>query len=120
LKIFKLLIIGLIILFISCNRIDTSSPNAMLITSAKAGDLDYLKLAIAKGANINMQDENGGTPLHWAVYYNRKEIVKFLLMQGANPFITDKNGITPIDLARINNRREILKIFEEYLNNRNK
>jgi ankyrin repeat protein len=87
----------------------------MLITSAKAGNLDYVKLAIAQGANINAKDDKGGTALHWAVYYNHKEIVKFLLMQGANPFEVDNQGVSPIDVARMNNKKEILKIFEEYL-----
>jgi len=120
LKLIKVLFLTTFILFYACNSIDTSNPNAMLITSVKSGNLDYVKLAIAQGANINFKDENGGTPLHWAVYYNRKEIVRFLLMQGADPFITDNNGITPIDLAKINNRREIIEIFKKYLEEKRK
>ena len=111
-----LLILPIFIIFVGCNRIDTSSPNNMLISAAKAGRLDYVKMAVAKGADLNTQDRNGGTALHWAVYYNHKDVVEFLLMQGASPFIIDNQGVTPIDVARINNRKEILKVFEKYLN----
>jgi len=93
-----------------------SNPNSMLLSSAKVGNLDYVKLAIAQGADINTRDENGGTPLHWAVYYNHKDIVEFLLMQGANPFAVDNQGVNPIDVAKMNNKKEILAIFEKYLN----
>jgi len=113
-----LLILSILITFISCNRIDTSNPNNMLLSAAKVGRLDYVKMAVAKGADLNTRDRNGGTALHWAVYYNHKEIVEFLLMQGASPFIVDNQGVTPIDVARINNRKEILKIFEKYLNSK--
>ncbi len=101
--------------FIGCKRIDNSNPNDMLLTAAQLGDIDRVRLAIAKGANLNYQDENGGTALHWAVFYGYKDIVQLLLMHGADPLIKDKDGITPIDVARINNKKEMLKLLEKYV-----
>jgi len=110
-----LFMIVVIITGISCKRIDTSDPNQMLIVASQMGDIDRVRLAIAKGANINAQDENGGTALHWAVFYEHGNIVRLLLMHGANPYIKDKNGITPIDVARINRKIKMLKIIEKYI-----
>ncbi|NPA12901.1 MAG: hypothetical protein GXO45_02815 [Aquificae bacterium] len=105
---------------LSCKRVDTSDPNQMLIVYTQLGDIDRVKLAIAKGADVNAQDENGGTALHWAVFYEYEDIVKLLLMHGANPYIKDKNGITPIDVARINRKVFMLKLLQEYTKEREK
>ncbi|RUM60358.1 MAG: hypothetical protein DSY53_00845 [Persephonella sp.] len=101
------------IFIFSCNHIDTSTPDRMLLTASKSGNIEYVKLAIAKGANLNAKDDKGSTALHWAVYYGYKDIVRLLIMQGANPYITDNYGLTPIDVARFNQKTEILKIFKE-------
>ena len=110
----KILYVFILLFIFSCNSIDTSTPNKMLLTAAKSGSLDYVKLAIAKGANINTKDEKGSTALHWATYYEYTDIIRFLLMQGANPYITDNYGLTPIDVARFNRKEKALKIFKEF------
>ncbi len=102
------------VLLAGCQRIDTSDPNNLLIVASQLGDIDRVRLAIAKGADVNYQDEKGGTALHWAVFYGHKEIIKLLLMQGADPLIKDKNGITPIDVARINGKKDVLKILKNF------
>ncbi|NPA17238.1 MAG: ankyrin repeat domain-containing protein [Aquificae bacterium] len=110
-----LLLIVITFTGISCKRIDTSDPDKMLIVASQLGDIDRVRLAIAKGADINARDENGGTALHWAVFYEYGDIVKLLLMHGADPYIKDKNGITPVDVARINKKVRMLKILEKYI-----
>ena len=44
----------------------------------------------------DVQDENGNTLLHEAVWNGKYDIIKNLLEQGANPNIMNKNGETPI------------------------
>ncbi len=94
---------------------DTSDPNNLLIVASQLGDIDRVRLAIAKGADVNYQDEKGGTALHWAVFYGHTDIVKLLLMQGADPLIKDKNGITPVDVAKINGKKKILKLLKSFV-----
>ncbi len=106
----KVLFLFVSLLLFSCHSY-SPDKNSQLIEAVKDGNIDRVRLLIAEGADINFQDKNGSTPLHWAAYYGRKEIAKLLLMQGASPYIKDKNGITPIDVARINRQEEILKIF---------
>ncbi|WP_457621183.1 ankyrin repeat domain-containing protein [Persephonella sp.] len=112
---FKILIpIFLVVLLAGCKRSDLSSPDSMLISAAKDGDVKLLQLAIAKGADINTTDDRGGTALHWAVYYGHEDIVKILLLHGANPFLEDKNGISPYRLAQIKGKSEILDLIDTY------
>ncbi|ACO04374.1 2-5A-dependent ribonuclease (2-5A-dependent RNase)(Ribonuclease L) (RNase L) (Ribonuclease 4) [Persephonella marina EX-H1] len=109
-----LIFVFFVILSQGCNRSDLSTPDSMLISAAKNGDIKLLQLALAKGAYINTTDERGGTALHWAVYYGHKEIVKLLLMHGADPLIKDKNGITPYRLAEMKGKKEILKLLNKF------
>ena len=52
--------------------------------------------------NIDAQDENGWTALHYAVYANAPEIISFLLNTwGANRNIRDYKRAKPIQLAMI-------------------
>ena len=46
------------------------------------------------------QDVNGWTPLHYACYYGKLNIVEHLLNDiGSNPNVADHSGITPLQLA---------------------
>ena len=54
---------------------------------------------IDAGANINLQDKNGATPLHRAVRTRCAAAVRFLLRAGSDPFLQNKSGSTPFHLA---------------------
>jgi len=53
------------------------------------------KYLIKRGLNINEQDKDGNTPLHYACMYNPRAIY-YLLRNGADPNIVDERGDTPI------------------------
>jgi ankyrin repeat protein len=74
-----------------------------------------VKLLLEHGANPNIQDENGDTPLHWTAQWGRLDVVKLLLVYGADPTVKDKDGKTPLDLARAEGRREVVSVIEEWL-----
>ncbi len=63
----------------------------------------------AWGANVNIQDKNGFTPLTWAVLENNPNKVKALLKQGASVHIQDKYGDTPLMYAIRENNPDIVK-----------
>jgi len=43
-----------------------------------------VKLLVKHGASINIQSQNGFTPLYMAAQENHDNVVKFLLSKGAN------------------------------------
>jgi ankyrin repeat protein len=76
------------------------------------------------GAEINLQDLNGATPLHRAVRTRCTAAVKCLLDAGADPAMENRSGSTPFHLAVQNSgrggsgdeaaviaQREIIKMF---------
>ena len=42
--------------------------------AASIGDLAGVQAELDKGVDVNMKDEDGMTPLHWAALINHKEI----------------------------------------------
>ena len=69
---------------------------------AAQGDKPYSIAYFARGkdrVDINSQDEELSTPLHWACIQNSYMSVHYLLAWGANINAQDKAGYTPLHLA---------------------
>ncbi len=60
---------------------------------------DGLKLLIAAGADVNLSDNDGLTPLHIAVQQGNVELINSLLAAGADPDLKNKAGGTPLTYA---------------------
>ncbi|KAH8920186.1 ankyrin [Atractiella rhizophila] len=66
-------------------------------TAVSDGDLERVKYLIeTEGVSPNAKDENSYTPLHAAVSWNQKEILKYLIEKGGDINIKDDDGETPI------------------------
>jgi len=57
------------------------------------------QLLIDAGAPVNIQDEEGMTPLHHAALHNYSKCAQVLLKAGADLKATNHAGQTPLDLA---------------------
>lgn len=77
------------------------------------GDLDILSLLIDHGAQTNIQDNSGSTPLHWAAKLGHESVVSLLLRQQSAPTMLDANaeGLTPLRLAIRNGHGRIVKML---------
>jgi len=86
------------------------SRSEPLIMSAKgeevkAASLPYAataKLLLDKGANLEIRDKNGATPLLYAAGYGETAVVKLLLDRGAKIEKTDSDGRTALIAAACN------------------
>ncbi len=74
-----------------------------------------MRLLLKHGADPNIKNKDGKTPLHKAAYWGRVGVVKLLLVYGADPAVKDKDRKTPLDLARAEGRREVVSVIEEWL-----
>ncbi len=105
----------LIISTLSCSREPINNPDSLLVYAVKKGDINLLKIAIAKNGDLNYRDEKGRTPLHWSAFYGDVETAKVLISHGADISIKDDNGLTPLDIAKINNRKKFLSEINKFL-----
>jgi hypothetical protein len=93
-----------------------ASSSELLIGAVKKGDLKEVGKLIDDGADVN-KVSSGVTPLYWAVFKNKPEIVRYLLDKGAdiNKAVVYKNKPTsnPIHVAVIDGNAEIVKLLIE-------
>lgn len=64
-------------------------------------------------ANINYRVVSGWTLLHYAAFYDKLKIAKYLLDNGADPTLKNDMGFTPIDKVKNNEMRNLLMKYEK-------
>ncbi len=64
--------------------------NKLLLEAIQRGDIDTVKSALNRGAEVNRIDEGGAAPLLYAVILSKSEIVKYLIEQGADIKVRSK------------------------------
>jgi CHAT domain-containing protein/Tfp pilus assembly protein PilF len=84
-----------------------------LFDAVFASDLDQVRAAVNKGANVDTKDENGWTALHWVVNFNQKELAEFLIKKGAKIDSKDNDNWTPLNYAVYKGHKNISKILIE-------
>jgi ankyrin repeat protein len=93
---------------------DINNNNTMKIK------MGLLKLLFDSGANVNLKDKQGKTPLMIAYEYNYSELFFFLLERlFADPLIEDKSGNTIYKLAKKDKKKNIVDLIDKYVNNQN-
>jgi ankyrin repeat protein len=70
---------------------------------------------IAKGANLNVRDVIGNTPLLLAISGGRFDIAKLLVERGANISILSQKGESPLELAQRSKAPEALQVVNALL-----
>ena len=66
-----------------------------------------------ENSDIDAQDENGLTGLHYATSSGYLKTVRIFLQRGANPNISSNNGIKPIHLAMERENSKMVEIILE-------
>ncbi len=83
--------------------------------AALRGDADAVAAVLAGHPDLNAQDKNGNSALHFALYvspsFNVTEVVKLLLEAGINPNLRDKDGTTALHLAVTKNKRDLAELL---------
>lgn len=71
------------------------------------------ELLLEHGANVNIQDNLGNTPLHMAIIYHCKENAKLLYEYKADIHLKNKNGSSSVEVAKSLQDNEILQILKQ-------
>jgi ankyrin repeat protein len=86
--------------------------DAWLLRTAREGQTKVLELLRGKGANLNVADDYGWTPLFWAAANGHEAIVKLLLDIGkVDADLKDDYGQTPLSWAAENGHEAIVKLL---------
>jgi ankyrin repeat protein len=90
--------------------------NKQLLMAAAAGSINYIKLALEKGANINYRDVYYyfNTPLFYASENNFSTAVKYLVEHGADVNLGDDTDFTAIMFFCARNNLEMVKYLYEH------
>lgn len=56
--------------------------------------MDCVRLLIAKGADLNVQDRDRWTALHWAAHKGHADVVELLIANGADLTLRKKVGLS--------------------------
>ncbi len=59
-----------------------------------------IRLLLAKGADVNVKDNAGETPLHSAAMNGSVDVTTLLLANGADVNAKDNQGRTPLEMTK--------------------
>ncbi|EKX38044.1 hypothetical protein GUITHDRAFT_144537 [Guillardia theta CCMP2712] len=88
-----------------------------LIYASAFGKVDAVKLLMNHQVDVNAQDWNQWTALHWAAHGVKQEHVKIaeiLIQHGANIHETTWDGRTPRSIAEDSRQRKIIEMIDKY------
>jgi ankyrin repeat protein len=86
-----------------------AAPDIRLVEAAMRDDSAAARALIAAGADVNVTDGDGSTPLHWAAHHGDLELTKTLLAKGANIRAATRIGsMTPLFMAARNGHAPVV------------
>lgn len=81
------------------NTKERGSGDGALHIVTKRGDITYLRYLLQKGADPNIRDDRGNTPMILAVQGGHRDMIPVLATARANPNLGNQSGVTPLILA---------------------
>ncbi|KAF7516376.1 hypothetical protein G7054_g14184 [Neopestalotiopsis clavispora] len=90
------------------NQADVS---AVLDAAFSNGHAEVVKMLLDQGANLNVANKDGWTPLNTASGNGHIKVVKMLLDKGADWAVASKDGWTPLSTASNNGHTEVVKML---------
>lgn len=91
------------------NKMDIMGYKGLLSTVIREDMEGTLKL-IGSGANLNVTDDNGRTPLIVAAHRGLHDMARILVAGGANPNARDKQNYDIVTIAAVNDDVAFLKV----------
>ena len=92
---------------------NSNALNQQLLQATQRGDKEAVLKLLEEGADINVRDAQGRTPVMIATYQHSTDIVRTLLQAGADVNIRDDNKENPLLHAGAQGWLDILKLAIE-------
>ena len=81
---------------------------------ASLGNLEQVKMALAKNPDLNIQGQDGYTGLHASAENGHLSVLSYLIEQGANVNSQLVFGHTPLDLAELAGENEAATLLRRH------
>jgi len=88
----------------------TKTTNSLLSSAAK-NDIEGVRSALEKGADVNAKSKYGSTPLHYASNNGYENIVRLLLENNADDSMKSKGGLTAFHYAALGGYKNIAQLL---------
>ena len=88
-----------------------SKLNRTLLKASEDGNIQKVLQMAKRGANINIQDELGNTPLMYASQWGRATVIRFLIQNGALKDLKNKRGQTAHDILLDTDYNKALYVY---------
>jgi ankyrin repeat protein len=92
---------------------DTNTRNEQLLMAAQRGEIETVLKLLQEGADINVTDAQGRTPVMIATYKHDTEMVRALIQKGADINMRDSQNENPLLHAGAQGWLDILKLAIE-------
>jgi len=79
--------------------------------AAGEGRMDMVRLIIAKGVDVNAQNQGGGTALDMAAFGGHNDVALLLIASGATVVHKSTFGLTPLHYAVASGKKDCVKLF---------
>ena len=96
---------------VNSRSVSGSTPLITASYEVRPQTLHVIRLLLENGANPNVRNDLGGTPLHGASYHGDLEVVRLLLKYGADVEPEDKIGRTPFQTASAYGHHEVATLL---------
>jgi uncharacterized protein len=94
-------------------KMNPNTPNLQLLQATQRGDREAVLKLLQQGADINVRDAQGRTPVMIATYQHNTDMVRTLLQAGAGVNIRDNNKENPLLHAAAQGWLDILRLAIE-------
>jgi len=110
-----LVVIELVLVLTPSPEIATAGDKNRDLTQASMnGDVEKVISLLGSGADINVKDQRGWTPLLWAVSRGQMDLVKLLLDKGAVVNPKHEYGWTALKIAKAKGNKEIVGLLKAH------
>ena len=94
---------------------DEPAPSSSPLCLAVAFDQpDCVRLLVEEGADKDIRDSLGRTPLHGAATCGNYECARLLLEAGADASARDNNGCTPLDMTGGKHQKDVAALLRQH------
>src|SRR5262245_37832144 len=82
-----------------------------LAEAIQSGDKVAVRALLKNPAEVKSADQDGTTPLHWAVRADDLETAQALLRAGADARAANRYGVSPLSLAAVNGNAKMIELL---------